>query len=221
MWIASGLTFLLMPSRDAVMAPEVGPVGQGLVVHLEDDVLNGPERLDIRPAGHGGVELHDAAVVVADAELLLGAAHAVRHLSGQRAGGDVDARHVGADPGKAGLHAHAHVRRAADHVHKLRLAAVDLQQVQLFGGGVRLDGLDLGGHNAAELAALELNIVFHLGGGQRKAMDQIQPRLPVVIGEIDILGDPVDRGDHQESRQRKQDTVAAIQMYHAIEGKRL
>ena len=183
-------------ARDAVVAPEVGPVGQGFVVHLEDDVLDGPQLLDIRPVGHGGIDLHDAAVVVADAELFLRAAHAEGHLPGQRAGSDVDARHMGADFGKAGLHAHAHIRRAADHVYKRFPAAVHLQQVQLCGGGVRLHGFDLSDHDAAELAALEIDIVFHLGGGQRKAMDQIQPRLPVVIGQIDIFGDPVHRYKH-------------------------
>ena len=64
-------------ARDAVVAPQVGAVRQGLVVHLKDDVADRVRLGDRRAQRQVVGDLPQAAVVGADAELLFGAAHAV------------------------------------------------------------------------------------------------------------------------------------------------
>ena len=127
-------------------------------------------------------------MVVADADLFFGAAHTVAHLSHEGARGDLDLTDLRADLGESGLHTDAHVGSAADDVNEFILADIHLQKMELFAFGMRLDGLDLGDHDAAEVAALELNIVFDLGCRERELVDQAQL---VESGKVYKILDPI------------------------------
>ena len=55
------------------MTPEVGAVGEGLVVHLKNDVIYRVQLLDIGAVGNVVGDIHDAGVIVAYADLSLAA----------------------------------------------------------------------------------------------------------------------------------------------------
>ena len=171
-------------ARDTVMTPEIGAVGEGLVVDLKDDVVDLVDILQIGAVGNVVGDLHDAGVVVADADLRFGAAHAVGHEAGKRSGRDLDLADLGADLGKGGFHADAHVGSAADNVGQLRFTGVHLQKMELFGIGMRLDGLDLGDDDAADIGTLEEDLVLDLGGRERKFVNIVYL---VQTGEIHVV----------------------------------
>ena len=64
-------------TRDSVVTPEVGTVGERLVVDLKDDVVDIVNVLDVGAVGHVVGDFHNAGMVVADADFRLGAAHSV------------------------------------------------------------------------------------------------------------------------------------------------
>ena len=175
-------------ARDAVVTPEVGAVGEGLVVHLKNDVVDLIDGFEVGAVGDIVGDLHDAGVVVADADLCFAAAHAVGGVACQLARRNGDLADLGAHLGKGGFHADAHIRRTANHVGQRAVAGVHLEQMQLFGIGMRLHGHDFGDHDAADVAALEEDVILHLGGGKGKLLDQcelIEPR------EVNKVGDPI------------------------------
>ena len=170
------------------MPPQVGTVRQGLVVHLEDNVVNGVERLQIRAAGNILREDHDAGIVVADADFLLRAAHAVGRVPGELARTDGDVAQLRAHLRERGFHAQLHVRRAADHVGQLPVARVHLQQVQLVGFGVILYADDLRGDNAGQIRALVENFILNFRRGQGELANQ---RHFVKTRQVNEVGNPV------------------------------
>ena len=175
-------------ARHAVVPPQVGTVRQGLVVHLEDDVVNGVERLQIRAAGNILRDDHDAGIVVADADFLLRAAHAVGRVPGELARADGDVAQLRAHLRERGFHAQLHVRRAADHVGQLPVARVHLQQVQLVGFGVILYADDLRGDNAGQIRALVENFILNFRRGQGELANQ---RHFVKTRQVNEVGNPV------------------------------
>ena len=155
--------------------------------------LDGEYFLDVLAVGKGSVQVHNAGIVLADAQLLLRAAHAAGHKACQRAGRNGDIAQPGAHLGKGGLHAHTDIGRAAHHIHQLSLADIHLQQVQLLGIGMVFDALDLGNHHAVQIAALIEDLILHLGSGQRELMDQF---IKIQAGKIHEVPDPVHGNKH-------------------------
>ena len=151
-------------ARDAVVTPEVGTVGEGLVVDLKNDILDRVEVFQVGAVGGVVGDVHDARVVVADADFRLGAAHAVGHHARERTRRDLDFSDFRAHLGKRGFHTDSDIRRAADHVGQLRLADIHLQKMELLGVGMVLYRFDLGDNNAAEIGAFIKNLVLNLGG---------------------------------------------------------
>ena len=117
----------------------------------------------------------------------------MRGEAGQLAGRDGDLTDLGAQLGEGGLHAHAHIGRAADDIHQLGFAAVHLQQVELLAFGMLLHTLDLSDNHAGQIGALLEDFVLHLSGGQGELMDQ---RHQVNAGQIHEFLDPVHRNIH-------------------------
>ena len=114
------------------MAPQVRTVGQALVIYLEHDIVDRVDLLEIRAVGDVVGDLHDARMIVADTELLFGAAHTAAHKAGKRPRSDLDLTELGAHLSKGGFHPDTDVRRAADNVDGLVRTAVHLQQMELF-----------------------------------------------------------------------------------------
>ncbi len=122
-------------------AHRVGPIGRDREV--EDDILETEHPAHVGAELGGVVEAEDAAVVVAEAELLGGAEHAVGHHATDLAALEHEATSIrpgqrGARTGVGHDHARHHVRRAA-HDAGLAAAGVDVDQLQLVGVGVLLD----------------------------------------------------------------------------------
>ena len=172
--------------RDAVMSPQVGTVGQRLVVHLEDDVVKIVDALDVGAECDVIGNLEKSRVIVAHAELGFGTAHTVGLVT--RDGRDLDlmSRDTAADGGEGDFHADADVRCAADDVEEF-FSRVDLQQVEFFRVGVIFDRGDLGDDDAVGVLPFDID-VFDLGGGERKVADQC---LSVKPREVDEISDPV------------------------------
>ena len=108
------------------MAPQIGTVGQRFIIHLEDDIVDSVDILQIGTGRNVVGDLHDAGMIVGDTDLLLGAAHTIAHLTGKRSGSDLDLADLRADLGESGLHADADVRRAADDVYEYIRADIHL-----------------------------------------------------------------------------------------------
>ena len=108
------------------MPPKVGAVRQGLVIHLEHDVVDLVCRFQIRAVGKIVGDVHNAGVVVADAQLLFRAAHAVGGVPRELARCNGNIADLRAHLGKRGLHPDTHVRRAADHVGQSAVARIHL-----------------------------------------------------------------------------------------------
>ena len=184
---------------DAVMAPQVGAVGHGLVVDLQNDIVQ-LQRVGQRRTGRrvevaqiedvglllggeqvGKADLHraaDHAVALHAAELALLDLHQLAlavplaHGAGQRHGH---------------LHAFGQVAAAADDI--LDLAAdIGLADLQLVGVGMLLDGLDPAHHHVVELLG-QLDGVLHLHGGHGKIIRQ--PLQIHIRRQVDVILDPV------------------------------
>ena len=124
-------------TRHAGDAHGVGTVGGDRQV--EDDVVEAEHATHVGAERGRLVETEDAAVVVAEAELLGGAEHAVGHDAADLA----PLEHETAGEGRSGAgvghdHARHHVGRAAHHAG-LTAAGVDVDELQLVGVGVLLD----------------------------------------------------------------------------------
>ena len=184
---------------DAVMAPQVGAVGHGLVVDLQNNIVQ-LQRVGQRRTGRrvevaqiedvglllggeqvGKADLHraaDHAVALHAAELALLDLHQLAlavplaHGAGQRRGH---------------LHAFGQVAAAADDI--LDLAAdIGLADPQLVGVGMLLDGLDPAHHHVVELLG-QLDGVLHLHGGHGKIIRQ--PLQIHIRRQVDVILDPV------------------------------
>ena len=173
-------------ARDAVVAPQVGAVCQGLVVYLKNDVADRIRLGDRRAERQIIRDLPQAAVVGADAELLFGAAHAVRFDPRDLGTDDVHAAGLAAFAGKCDGHALAHVRCTADAVVDL-VAGVYFQQVQLFRIRMVFNGEDARGDDVLDVAAHIVD-VLDLGGGKRELVDQL---FKIEAGKINEVVDPV------------------------------
>ena len=181
------------------MAPQVGAVGHGLVVDLQDDVVQ------LQRVGQGGTGGGIKLAQVENMGLLLGgeqvgkadlhraADHAVALDAAELALLDLHRLALavplahGAGQGHGHLHALGQVAAAADDV--LDLAAdVGLADLQLVGVGVLLDGLDPAHHHVVELLR-QLDGVLHLHGGHGQVIGQT---LQIHIRrQVDVILDPV------------------------------
>ena len=153
------------------MAPKVGAVGQRFVIDLKHNVIHGVSIFNIGAGGDIVCNIHNAGIVVADADFFFGAAHAVRIEACKRARRNGDVAEASTHFCKCGFHPDAYIRCAADDVRKLAVTCIDFQQVQFFRFGVGFDRFDFGDHNAGKVFAFLKNFIFHFGGGQRKAVD--------------------------------------------------
>jgi hypothetical protein len=111
-------------ARDAAVAPEVGAVGQALVVDLEEHVVECNDRDQRRSHSERGVQHHDAGVLVAQTQLALAADHALRQHAAQGPLSDLDVADGGAGQRHGDLLARRHVGRAADDRPRRTIAHV-------------------------------------------------------------------------------------------------
>ena len=184
---------------DAVMAPQVGAVGHGLVVDLQNDIVQ-IQRVGQRRTGRcvklaqvENVGLLLGGEQIGKANLHRAADHAVALHAPQLALLDLHQLALavplahGAGQGHGHLHALGQIAAAANDV--LDLAAdVGLADLQFVGVGVLLDGLDLAHHHVVELLA-KLDGVLHLHGGHGQVIGQT---LQIHIRrQVDVILDPV------------------------------
>jgi hypothetical protein len=118
-------------ARDTVVTPKVGAVGEGLVVNLEDDIVDVKESLDIGTDCERRIEDHKTVVVIADTEFLLGAAHTVGGKACELTGSDGDITDLRAELCEGNLEAYGYVGSAANNVNEFCLADVNLKKMEL------------------------------------------------------------------------------------------
>ena len=171
-----------------VVAPKVGAVGKGLVVNLEDDIVDVVNGLDVGAKRNIVGDIPDARVVVADAKLSLGAAHTVGGKAGDGCGGDLVAANCAAVGRKCNLHTLADVGCAANDINDAA-TRVNFKKVKLLRGGVIFNGYDLGNDNAVGVGALLYN-VLNLSGREGEVADK---RLLIKSGKINEIADPIHR----------------------------
>ena len=153
------------------MAPKVGAVGQRFVIDLKHNVIHGVGVFDIGAGGNIVGDIHNAGIVVADADFFFGTAHAVRVIPCKRTRRNGNVAEASTHFCKCGFHPDAYIGCAADDVCQFSVTGIDFQQVQFFRFGVGFDRFDFGDHNAGKVFAFLKNFIFHFGGGQRKAVD--------------------------------------------------
>jgi len=149
---------------EPVVAPEVGAVGDALVVDLDEPVFAGGELID----GVAGLdivsEFDDTLVERSPVEFVGRSEHAFAGLAVDLARFDgLPAGEGGAGGGVDRVHADADVGRGADGARGSAASEIEHQRV----GGMSLDGLGLGdaGDLQAGGAALKVVDVLDLGGG--------------------------------------------------------
>ena len=107
------------------MAPKVGAVGQRFVIDLKHNIIHGVSIFNIGAGGNIVCNIHNAGIVVADADFFFGAAHAVRIEACKRARRNGDVAEASTHFCKRGFHPDAYIRCAADNVRKLAVAGID------------------------------------------------------------------------------------------------
>ena len=125
--------------RHALVAQQIRPVGRD--IHDQTGVAQ-RDRLEQRSARRRHrVELEDAVVLLAQAELPRGAEHALADHAADRPRLDPEslgAGHLGAEPGERVALPRGHVRRAADHGERRAGAIVHAGETHLRGLGIRV-----------------------------------------------------------------------------------
>ena len=185
---------------DAVVTPQVRPVGHGFVVDLQNDVvqvqrvcqrcaggcvelaqvedmrlLRGGEQAlqpDLHRTADHAVALHAAELALLDLHRLALAVPAA-HRAGQRHGH---------------LHALAQVAAAADDVLHPAAADVGFADLQLVGVGVLFNGVDDTHHHVVEGSA-QVHGVLHLHGGHGQVKGQLFQ--VGVRRQLHIVSDPI------------------------------
>ena len=99
------------------MRPEVGTVGQRLVVDFKDDIVDLVKIFQIGAEGNVVGDVHDTGVIVGDTDLTLGTAHTMAHITCQRSLSNGDLADLSADLCESGLHTDSYIGRAADNVN--------------------------------------------------------------------------------------------------------
>ena len=185
---------------DAVVPPQVGAVGHGLVVDFQDDIVE-IQRVGQRCAGGRieGAEVEDDGLPVGGEQVgkadLHGAAdHAVAVHAPELALLDLHrlALAVPAAEGAGQRHRHLHavaeVGAAADDLLDVAAADVGAADTQLIRVGVRQDLLDLTHHHIVERSA-QIDGVLHLHGGHGQVIGQT---LQIhILRQLYIVPDPI------------------------------
>ena len=176
---------------------EVGPVhGRRHVEHLvgeRQDLRQGRPRLD-----RGG-EQHDAGVVGAEADLVLGEDHPPRHLAPQlpllersREAGEQRARHPDGD-GRPD----SEVPRAADDLLRIGVADVDLAELEPIGVRMRIGG-EHPPHDEAPEVAVDVGDAGVVDAVDLERRDREAARqVASGGGRLDVLPQPRERNPHQ------------------------
>ena len=185
---------------DAVVPPQVGAVGHGLVVDFQDDIVE-IQRVGQRCAGGriegaeveddglplhgeqvGKADLHgvaDHAIAVHAPELALFDLHRLTLAVPAAEGAGQRHRH---------LHAVAEVGAAADDLLDVAAADVGAADTQLIRVGVGQDLLDLTHHHIVERSA-QIDGVLHLHGGHGQVIGQT---LQIhILRQLYIIPDPI------------------------------
>ena len=185
---------------NAVVAPQVGAVGHGLVVDLQDDIVQ-VQRVGQRRT-HRRVEVAQiqddgfflGGEQVGKTDLTGGTDHAVALHTAQLALFDLHRLALAvpaayrAGQGHGHLHAVTQVHAAADDLLDLAAADIGLADLQLVGVGVLADLFDLTQHHIVELLG-KVDGILYLHGGHSQVIGQT---LQVHIrGQIDVILDPV------------------------------
>ena len=154
------------------MSPKVGTVGQGLVVHLENHIVNVIDGFQVGSVHQLCRQIHNALMIVADAQLPFGTAHSVGGISGQVSWGNGDLTQSGSDLCKCGFHACPHIRSAADHLTGFLFSAIHLQQMQFFGIGMGVHRKNFTDYHTGKIPAFIENFILNFGRGQRELVNQ-------------------------------------------------
>ena len=185
---------------DAVMAPQVGPVGHGLVVDFQDDVVqvqgvgNGGARRSVEIAEVQNVGLLRGGEQISQADLRRAADHAVALDAPELGLLDLHrlALTVPAAHGPGGRHGHLHARAdvgaAAYDVPDVAAADVGAADLQLVGVGMGAHLHDPAHQHVVEPPGQVLG-PFHLHGGHGQVIGQ--PRQVHVLGQVHVILDPI------------------------------
>ena len=178
-------------ARDPVVSPQVGAVGQRLVVDFKKQVVDLVDRFQVGAERDIVLDLHQAGVIGGNAEFGFRTAHTEGRITRDLGFSDLVPRNRSAHRGEGDLHARAHVRRAADAVDDL-FAGVDLQKMEFSGIGVRVDRNDLRDDDAVGIDAL----FDHLFDFRRREGETPDQGATVKSRQIDEIADPVHRKQH-------------------------
>ena len=194
----------VVESRDlashAVVAPQIGAVGHGLVVDLENDVVktqgNGDvlARLDVEFGKIDDLMLLGRGEEVSKTHLVSTADHAVAGNTAQLGGLDLHglALAVPAHPctgdGDDNLHADLQVRATANDIVGGFVTRIYQTNAELVGVGMRVDREDLAHNDVVEGLG---NVVYalHLDGGHGQLVGQSGELH--VVGQLDVILDPI------------------------------
>ena len=121
-----------------------------------------------------------------NAQLVLGAAHAVGFTPGDLRTADLHAAYHAALLHKGNDHARPHIGCAADHAIHL-VSGIYRKQVKLLGIRVILHRQDLSRNYVPQVFS-HVKYFLHLGGGKGKTMDQ---RFQIQAGKIYKIPDPI------------------------------
>ena len=185
---------------DAVMAPQVGPVGHGFVVNLQDDVVqvqgvgNRGPRWGVKGAQVQDVGLLGGGEQIPQADLHRAADHAVAFdapelglLDLHRLALAVPAAH-GSRGGHGHLHARADVGAAANDIPDVTAADVRAADLQLVGVGMGAHLRDLPHQHMVKLPG-QVRGPLHLHSGHGQVIGQ--PGQVHIPGQVHVIFDPV------------------------------
>ena len=169
----------------------VGAVG--LHLQLDDHLGAQAERLAHRGAeGQVAAQVQDALVVVAEAQFLGRAEHAVGPFAAHLAAGDLHAvGHHRADRRQRHQDARLQVGGAAGDLQRLPVAGVDVDQADAVGVGVGPDVEHLGNDDALQVGANRLDRLDRQAQAAARLGDQRR-----VVGQVGELGHPGQNDSH-------------------------
>lgn len=173
---------------EALMPPQVGAVRDGDVGELEDGVLRGHDLADRRAHRRVRRQHEDAVVVVAQAQLVLGADHAAALdpadlARRQRDGPARPTRQRGADRCVGHDLALCHVGRAADDLRRGPVARVHGDEAQAIGIRMRAHGQRARRDDARQGRAHGRD-VLDLGGVEGEALGSLGRRDAVQVHQL-------------------------------------
>ena len=190
---------------DTVVAPEVGAVGHGFVIDLQNDVIEVQrvrQRRTCRGVKGGQVQNGGFLLIgeeVKETDFAGGADHAVAGNTPELALFNLHRLPLAVPAAPCAGESHGHlfshieIGAAADNIFDFTAADVSLADFQLVGVGMLLDGGDKTHHHAAEILG-QIRGVLHLHGGHGQVVGKA---LEIhIVRELYIVLDPIQRNFH-------------------------